>query len=301
MGNCVICRDRAVFKTEEGLLCKKHFAAWFEAGVENTIKKYRMAEAGDRICVGFSGGKDSTVLLTVMSKLLPDTELIAVTVDEGIGGYRDDTIAEAKRTVKALGVEHRIVSFTSLCGKTLDELLLKNPAGACSVCGTLRRRALNAAARELNADKIATGHCLDDEAQSIVMNYLRGDYTRVSGQFNTNSAEVFIPRIKPLCRSTERSVVAYGLSCGILHPLPECPYTKYALRKDVRTWLGTLEHETPGTMLKIAEGQERLLSRIPASDAPQKMLHPCEICGEPTGNRICAACEKLEKILKQSE
>ncbi|HJJ33475.1 MAG TPA: TIGR00269 family protein [Methanocorpusculum sp.] len=299
MGRCSICGRPAAFAAEDGPLCAKHFTEWFEKRVRETILKYRMAEPGMRLCVGFSGGKDSTVLLTVLAKLLPETELIAVTVDEGISGYRDDTIAEAKRTVQALGVEHRILSFPGFCGKTLDELLEKHPEGACSVCGTLRRRILNTAAREMDADRIATGHCLDDEAQSIVMNYLRGDITRVTGQFNSNSADFFIPRIKPLCRSTERSVVAYGLVNKLLRPLHECPYTKYALRRDVRTWLGEQEYEHPGTLLKIAEGQEELLSRIQEKKEPKMLLHPCEICGEPTGNRICAACEKLNKILNE--
>lgn len=299
MASCSICGKPAVFRTADGPLCKDHFAQHFERNVQATIDKYHMIDPGDRICVGFSGGKDSTVLLSVLAGLPYDTELIAVTVDEGIGGYRDDTIAEAKRTVERLGVEHRIISFTDLCGKTLDDLLHADASGACSVCGTLRRRALNQAARETDADKLATGHCLDDEAQSIVMNYLRGDITRITGQFNTNSSDVFLPRIKPLCRSTEREVVAYGLACRLLAPLPECPYTQYALRKDVRTWLGQQEHAHPGTLLKIAEGQETLRSLLPPSTEPVAELHPCEICGEPTNNRICAACRKLEDVLRR--
>ncbi len=297
MTSCHICGKHAVFRTREGALCRDHFTAQFEQNVFQIIEKYDMIKAGDRICVGFSGGKDSTVLLSVLAKFLSKIELIAVTVDEGICGYREDTIAEAKCTVKNLGIEHRIISFHDLCGKTLDELLKADANGACSVCGTLRRRALNQAGRECNADTIATGHCLDDEVQSIVMNYLRGDFTRITGQFNTNSSNLFFPRIKPLCRSTEREVVAYGISCRLLHPLPECPYTQYALRKDVRTWLGEQEREKPGTLLRIAEGQEDLRNHLPHLDKPVTELHRCEICGEPTGNRICAACKKLEEVL----
>jgi len=296
---CTICKKPAVFRTVDGALCKDHFSTYFERNVFSTIERYKMIQPGDRICVGFSGGKDSTVLLSVLAKLPYKAELIAVTVDEGIKGYRDDTIAEAKRTVERLGVEHRIITFHDLCGKTLDELLHKNASGACSVCGTLRRRALNKVAREIEADKIATGHCLDDESQSIVMNYLRGDFTRITGQFNTNSSDLFLPRIKPLCRSTEREVVAYGLASKLLNPLPECPYTQYALRKDIRTWLGKEEHAHPGTLLKIAEGQEKLRAILPQSNEPVIELHQCEICGEPTGNRICATCKKLEEILKR--
>ncbi|HJJ35977.1 MAG TPA: TIGR00269 family protein [Methanocorpusculum sp.] len=299
MATCTICGKPAVFRTADGPLCKEHFAEHFEQNVFSTIERYHMVQDGDRICVGFSGGKDSTVLLSVLAKLPTDIELIAVTVDEGIGGYRDDTIAEAKRTIERLGVEHRIIAFRDLCGKTLDDLLHADASGACSVCGTLRRRALNRAAREMDADRIATGHCLDDEAQSVVMNYLRGDFTRITGQFNTNSSDLFLPRIKPLCRSTEREVVAYGLACRLLNPLPECPYTRYALRKDVRTWLGEQEHARPGTLMKIADGQEKLRALLPKHEGTVSELHPCEICGEPTGNRICAACRKLEEVLNR--
>lgn len=299
MATCTVCGKPAVFRTAEGALCKDHFAKYFERIVFSTIDRYKMIQQGDRICVGFSGGKDSTVLLSTLAKLPYEVELIAVTVDEGIGGYRDDTIAEAKRTVERLGVEHRIVTFHNLCGKTLDELLQTDASGACSVCGTLRRRALNQAARDFDADKIATGHCLDDEAQSIVMNYLRGDFTRITGQFNTNSSDLFTPRIKPLCRLTEREVVAYGLACKLLNSLPECPYTQYALRKDVRTWLGKLEHAHAGTLLRIANGQENLRVILPQTNEPMTELHRCEICGEPTGNRICSACKKLEDVLKR--
>ena len=297
MVNCVRCPERAVFRTQEGPLCKRHFSEWYEKGVASAIEKYAMISPGDRICVGFSGGKDSTVLLAVLAKLNLDAELIAVTVDEGIGGYRDDTIAAAKITAENLDVELHITSFKDVVGKTLDELLASSPDAACSVCGTLRRRALNAAARNLDADKIATGHCLDDEAQSVVMNYLRGDITRITSSFNSNSAEFFIPRIKPLCRSTERATVAYGLANNLLTPLPECPYTRYALRKDVRTFLGQCEHDQPGTLLRIVDGQERLTAALPKPKGTPVLLHPCENCGEPTANRLCAACQQLERLL----
>ena len=222
----------------------------------SAIARYGMIPAGSRVAVGLSGGKDSTVLLSVLVKLGLDAEFVAVTVDEGIAGYRDDTIRAAERLVERLGVEHRVVSFTDVCGKTLDELLVQAPERACSVCGTLRRRALNAAAREAGATVIATGHCMDDEAQSVLMNYLRGDITRVTENFRTNAGSLFIPRVKPLCRCTERATVAYGMVNRLLTALPECPYTRFALRAGVRSELGVLEYKYPGTMLSIVEGQD---------------------------------------------
>lgn len=297
MALCSECCKKAVFFDGTSYLCAEHFSKRYEDEVAASVEKYAMIEKGDRVCVAFSGGKDSTVLLHVLSKLDLDAELIAVTVDEGIAGYRNDTIEAAQKTARKLKVEHRIISFTDLCGKTLDELLAKDPSRACSVCGTLRRRALNSAAREICADKIATGHCMDDEAQAVLMNYLRGDITRITSSQNTNSSELFVQRIKPLCRQTERATVAYGIVNNLLVSLPECPYTKYALRAGVRSMLGKAEYENPGIMKNIVEGQEKLLKSIAPPTGPASVMGFCERCGEPTQNRLCASCALLEKIL----
>ncbi|MDE2518635.1 MAG: TIGR00269 family protein [Methanocorpusculum sp.] len=298
MAVCDRCGKRAVWRdTESGeALCGEHFSAWYEHLVAETVCRYGMIPAGSRVAVGLSGGKDSTVLLSVLVKLYPDTEFVAVTVDEGIADYRDETIRAAETLVKRLGVEHRILSFADVCGKTLDELLAAAPERACSVCGTLRRRALNLAAREAEADRIATGHCMDDEAQSVLMNYLRGDITRVAENYKTNAGDLFIPRIKPLCRCTERATVAYGMVNHLLTSLPECPYTRYALRAGVRSELGLLEYTYPGTMLAIVEGQEELLAKLGPAVGEVRRMGVCERCGEPTENRLCAACTLLAKL-----
>lgn len=299
MAVCSLCKNKAVFKESEGYLCAEHFSENYEKTVHEVIKTYEMIPENSRICVGLSGGKDSTVLLSVLAKLDLNAELIAVTIDEGIACYREETIDAAVSLTKKLRIEHKIISFTEVCGKTLDELLVNSPERACSVCGTLRRRALNLAAREVSADKIATGHCMDDEAQSVLMNYLRGDVTRITENYATNAGELFIPRIKPLCRSTERATVAYGLVNHLLTHLPECPYTKYALRKDVRSELGVLEHTYPGTMLSIVLGQEKLLKSLgPVAFGSFVRMGACEQCGEPTLGRLCAACKLLEELEK---
>jgi len=298
MAVCGLCRKRAVWRdvASGNSLCGEHFSIWYENLVAETISRDRMIPAGSRVAVGLSGGKDSTVLLSVLVKLGLDAKFVAITIDEGIANYRDETIRAAETLVKRLGVEHRTLSFADVCGKTLDGLLSVSPERACSVCGTLRRRALNMASREVGADRIATGHCMDDEAQSILMNYLRGDLRRVTGNYQTNSGELFVPRIKPLYRCTERATVAYGMVNHLLTSLPECPYTRYALRAGVRSELGLLEYKYPGTMLHIIEGQKRLLAKLGPMHGDVRKLGVCERCGEPTENRLCAACTLLEKL-----
>jgi uncharacterized protein (TIGR00269 family) len=295
---CGFCGKKAIWRDVGGgnELCGDHFSVWYETLVAETILRYEMIPSGSRVAVGLSGGKDSTVLLSVLAKLNLDAEFVAITVDEGILNYRDDTIRAAKTLAKKLDVEHHIISFVDVCGKTLDELLVSSPKRACSVCGALRRKALNMAARDVCASRIATGHCMDDEAQSVLMNYLRGDLMRVVDNFQTNAIELFLPRIKPLCRCTERATVVYGMVNHLLTSLPECPYARYALRSEVRSELGLLEYKYPGTMLSIVEGQESLLEQLAPVNGVIHFMGACERCGVPTQNRLCAACKLLEVL-----
>ena len=97
---CSICGERAIISQRYfGLhLCQGHFIQDFERRVAETVQRNDMVKDGERIAVAVSGGKDSTALLFCLCKILAkrDVELVAVTVDEGIAGYRDDTIEAAR-------------------------------------------------------------------------------------------------------------------------------------------------------------------------------------------------------------
>jgi len=75
----------------------------------------------------------------------------------------------------------RYVSFKKLFGYTFDQMVsrLKRKADVrqtpCAFCGVMRRKALNIAARDIKADKLATAHTLDDETQTILLNIFHGD------------------------------------------------------------------------------------------------------------------------------
>ena len=142
-----------------------------------TIAKYGMFSFNDRIAVAVSGGKDSISLLHVLAKMerfRPKASLVAVTVDEGIRGYRDEALKIAETYCKKLDLAHHTVSFKELYGFTLDEIVARKrlkgekELTSCAYCGVLRRRALNVAAHAVKATKIATAHTLDDEVQTIL-------------------------------------------------------------------------------------------------------------------------------------
>jgi uncharacterized protein (TIGR00269 family) len=169
-------------------LCAGHLAEGVEGRVRETMAADGMPPGGSRVAVALSGGKDSTVLLSLLHGIARESgglDLVAVTVDEGIRGYREQTLRAAAATAARFGVPHRTGSFADLFGGTLDQVVEGQEHRACSLCGILRRKALTILARDEGADCIATGHNLDDEAQSVLMNWLRGDRDRLlrdSGQ-----------------------------------------------------------------------------------------------------------------------
>jgi len=182
---CSRCNKKAVIELKYSgeFLCKSCFLELFEKRVRRTIRVNKLLKNTDKTAVALSGGKDSAVVLYILnelSKKAPRSELIAITIDQGIERLQKSGLNAAKSLCKKLGVEHYIYSFWEEFGTTLDEIVegskkLENPAPACSYCGVLRRKLLNEKARELGVTKIATGHNLDDEIQTAMMNFIRGD------------------------------------------------------------------------------------------------------------------------------
>lgn len=299
---CAACAEPAVYldRAAGEHLCADHLTARVEATFRATLRGPGGLSGGERVAVAFSGGKDSSVLLHLLASLAaPELglALVAVTVDEGIAGYRDETIAWARTLADRLGVEHRVIGFEEACGSDLDVLVRGREGRACTVCGVLRRRLLQQAAHELGADRLATGHCLDDEAESVVMNWLRGDLYRVAGARPTGG-ESMVPRTKPLARLPEKEVVSYALLHDLAPELPECPYAHHALRSGIRGLVHRAERQSPGTLARIVAGQSELEGRLRGL-LPPADFSTCPDCGEPVLGGPCRACTLLGGALEK--
>lgn len=286
-------------------LCQSDFVKMFESRVLRTVREFRMLKKGDKVAVGLSGGKDSCVMLHLLhkiSKSLPFT-LTAITIDEGIAGYRNKSLEVAKKECKKLNVPLKVISFDREFGSTLDALLKKRGAEAqsCSFCGVMRRYSLNKHAREMGATKLAIGHNADDVAQTIMMNLMRNEPERLArfAPISSDAEEgTFIPRIKPLFLTPERDVAAYAVMKGIEIEFMECPYARFAFRQHVREMLNATEAKYPATKLRIVRAflsQSELLSdglKLRMASAP---IGKCASCGEATSQQHCQLCTLLEK------
>jgi len=251
--------------------------------------------------VAVSGGKDSTALLFCLHKILAvsDVELVAVTVDEGIAGYRDDTLKIAKEVTERLGIEQQIVSFQEEFGLDLDEMVQGTNVAPCTFCGVFRKNALNRTARRLGASKVATGHNLDDEAQSVMMNYLKADIERLMRFRPSRVQPGLVPRIKPLQCIPEKEIAIYGMVNGIFAESRECPYARLSLRADVREMMNRLESLFPKTKQSTMQGFEKIV-KMSKGKWSQIDLGICRECGEPSVKELCKACE-LAKEVKKNE
>lgn len=298
---CDLCPEPAVYRDRKSgrHLCRDHFIADVEERVLSTIRSRNLIVPGDHVAIALSGGKDSTALLMILSRILPSlgpVRLFAITIDEGIAGYREDTVRSANMLVARYEIPHITISFPELFGGTLDTFLAGREPEACSVCGILRRKALNVGAERAGATKLATGHNLDDEAQSVFMNVLRGDLPRLVRDSGSDSQGRFIPRIKPLMFVSEKEIAVYLMLHGMWADLPECPYAVHALRGEVRRMLATLESKHPGTMNNLLKSKAAIEARCAGMLKTEPVRH-CRECGDPCSGEICQLC-MLKKTLK---
>lgn len=298
---CRLCGREAFYSRpyEGAPLCKTCFLKDVEDRIRRTISRYDMLTFEDHIAVAVSGGKDSVTLLRVLRKIekrFPKATLTAVTVDEGIKGYRAEAIELARESCNELEVNHLVVSFRRLFGKTLDQIVRsKRDLSPCSYCGVLRRRAIHVAAKEVKATKIATAHNLDDEVQTILLNIFHGDVNRIARvePVLIDPSGRFLQRVKPLCEIPEKEVALYAHLAGIKFQTRPCPYLETALRNDIRDMLNRVEEHHPGTKFTIFRSVERLRNSLKASLTSAE-LRNCLRCGEPTTGTICEVCKMLD-------
>ncbi|MDD3233126.1 MAG: tRNA 2-thiocytidine biosynthesis TtcA family protein, partial [Candidatus Methanomethylophilus sp.] len=237
-------------------LCAQHFAEFVRRRVSKEVRKEVVLHTGDTLAVAVSGGKDSMVLLSLLNGLFGDRNgirLVAVTIDEGLVGYRPPSIDIVRRYCADHGIEHRIRAFTEL-GLTMDEVapLCTDGTTPCSYCGVFRRKLMNDEARQLGAKYLATGHNLDDIAQSVMMDFTRGDIDRLARLGpHTHVRPGLIPRCFPLRMVPEKETLLYALVEHIPFWDGECPYWQAALRNEYRDLVDNLERRTPGARHSI--------------------------------------------------
>ncbi|MDO5848130.1 MAG: TIGR00269 family protein [Methanobrevibacter sp.] len=259
--------------------------------INNLISEHGLIKEGELIALALSGGKDSVLTLHALKNYqdILDFDLVAIAVDEGIEGYRSHGVEAAISNAEDMGVKLHLKSFKEEEGFALDDIY-ENFKSACIPCGVFRRNILNKTAYEIGANKIATGHNLDDEIQSFLMSFARGDTIKFS-KFGPELDVIhpkLVPRIKPLWNTPEKEVGMWAVLNDIDIHLEECPYSKLSLRAKIKGFLNDAEDRNTGVKRNIMKSFQQILT---FDNDINTHLNECVICGEPTSSEICKACE----------
>jgi cytoplasmic tRNA 2-thiolation protein 1 len=289
------------------LLCKRCFIKSVEYKARRTISKFSMIKHGDRVAVAVSGGKDSLALLNILKNIFSgvNSELVAITVDEGIEGYRDESLNIVKNFCSSIGVENRVVSFSQLFGLSMDKAMEVRPTekiSSCSICGTFRRRSIDLLAESCEANVIATGHNLDDLVQTFLINLFAGDVERMGWtypepvEYGTSG----LKRIKPLMEIYEKELVLYAIQLSIPFQAEECPYKDESIRSAFRSHLNNLEKAHPGIKYNAYNSILKISKKLKSTSGVINREHSrCLVCNRDSSGSICSVCRTLNLLVKK--
>lgn len=255
-------------------LCSQCFSKSIIRKTAKTISKYNMIKHNELVAVAVSGGKDSLALLKIINEmaLTHSFQIIAVTIDEGIPGYRNEALEIVEKFCGELDVKHKVYSYKDLFELTLDEALdLRDneKTSSCSICGTLRRRAIDYAAKDVGANVIATGHNLDDTLQTFVINMLSGDTTKI-GWMDPDTSANDLRKIKPFCEIYESEIVFYAFTNDMPFQSEPCPHMNEGIRTEIREFLNSLENQHSGIKNNLYQSILRVSQVVRNSNTKEK-------------------------------
>ncbi|MFY9794854.1 MAG: TIGR00269 family protein [Candidatus Nitrosopolaris sp.] len=274
------------------------------------MQKFSMLGHNDKVAVGVSGGKDSLALLYVLKKFFADhnrTDLVAITIDEGISHYRDESLQIVKDFCSYIKVKTKISSYKDLFGLDMDQAMLQRPSEkmtSCSMCGTFRRRAIDIAAESIGANVVATAHNLDDQLQTFMINLLSGDIERIGWiypepvQYGPNG----LKKVKPFVEIYEHEIVFYSVLREIPFQTEECPYMHESIRTALRVFLNNLETAHAGIKYNAYNSMTKI-SKILKTSSNGSLTHSkeCSICGRNSTSSICSVCKTLQVLAKNNK
>jgi len=266
----------------------------FENKIKKAIQEYKLLDEKDKIIVAASGGKDSTTILYLLKKF--GYNVSALYINLRLGGYSERCLKALKELCKQEKIKLHVLDIKKQFGMRMCNIRCgvqqSIKVSNCMVCGIVKKWLLNKEARRLMADKIVTGHHLDDEAQTIIMNFLQGNL-----MLGANSGPItgsiknrkFVPRVKPLYFISEKDIKKYSLMKKLPVVYEKCPCAVSSLRIRVREFL---QNKDEKTKQKIIENFLKILPGLKRKLLKEKLLY-CKICEEPSRNEICKKCQLL--------
>ena len=212
-----------------------------------------MIEAGDKIGIGVSGGKDSLALLVFLAQLRKfhsqPFELEAITIDMGLGM----DFSGIQKLCDELQVPLTVVK-TEIGPIIFDHRKEKNP---CSMCSKMRRGALNQALLDRGLTKLALGHHYDDAVETFMMSLLYEG--RISCfQPVTDLDRTGIIQIRPMLYIHEKTIDSFVSRAGLPVLTNRCPVDKHTKREEIKELVFELSARYPDLKERVFGAMQRL-------------------------------------------
>jgi len=211
--------------------------------MRRAILEFNQIQNGDKICVGVSGGKDSLVLLYALSEYrkFKDAkfDLVAVSIDQSNGNTNFD---EVKELCKTIAVPYKVVN-----APIFDVIFnLRKEKNPCSLCATMRRGALNNAAKEFGCNKVALAHHKDDLLQTFFLSLFH------EGRLSTFLPVTYLSKmdlhvIRPLIYVSEQTISSVAKAFELPIVKNPCPINKKTQREEMKNLIAKIENEFPSS------------------------------------------------------
>jgi tRNA-5-methyluridine54 2-sulfurtransferase len=291
---CRVCGKPASLslKAYNTALCAEDFIAFLEKRVLQTIRRYRLINTGEKPLVAVSGGKDSLALWTILNRLGFAAD--GMYIDLGIGDYSGTSYLKARAMADQLGRKLFRFSIPTVFGREVSELSRLTRRPPCSICGTVKRYAMNRVCVTEGYSVLLTGHNLDDEASALLGNilYWKEEYLWKKDVVLEGQGSSLAKKAKPFFLCSEREVAAYALLTGIDYVYEECPYSVGARTLLYKSVLNRIEETSPATKIMFLKGYLRRLRSEPKRD----QANSCTTCGYPTYADKCNFCSLMERV-----
>lgn len=208
------------------------------------IIDFNMIEAGDRVMVCMSGGKDSygllDILLSLQSRAPITFELIAVNLDQGHPGFPKDTLPNYLRQ---RGVKFHIETQDTY---SIVKRVIPEGKTMCSLCSRLRRGIIYRLASELGATKIALGHHRDDILQTFFLNlFFGGSLKSMPPKLVSDDGRHIVIRPLAYCEESDLQRWAELREFPII-PCDLCGSQENLQRQQIKRMLEEWDRQTPG-------------------------------------------------------
>ncbi|MEZ5551685.1 MAG: tRNA 2-thiocytidine(32) synthetase TtcA [Pseudomonadales bacterium] len=218
--------------------------------VGHAVVDYGMIEAGDRVMVCLSGGKDSYTLLDVLMSLQQNApvpfELVAVNLDQKQPGFPEDVLPDY---LEKLGIEYHILEEDTY---SIVQALTPEGKTTCPVCSRMRRGILYSFARRIGASRIALGHHLDDVVETLFLNlFFGGRLKAMPPKLKSDDGSNVV--IRPLYYCRERDIARWAdYRAYPIIPCNLCGSQENLQRQVIKQMLEQWDVESPGRVENIA-------------------------------------------------